>query len=397
MRILVFSGLYPNAEMPQKGIFTENRLRELLARDAGITARVMAPVPWFPSRAGVFGTYARHAAVPDREERRGILIDHPRYLVIPRVGGNWTPWLAWQSARRRLRQWLRAGERFDLIDAHYLYPYGVAAAMLAREFGLPLVMTAHGSDVRIIAQQPGPKKKILAAAGVADGLVAVSENLADTMAALGIARERIVFLPSGVDTDFFRPVPADSAALVARLGLPRPILAMVANLIPLKGHEFVFGALARRRQGSLLIAGEGPERARLEQLARQTGLADRVHFLGSVPPPDVRTVFSAADVSLLASSSEGWPNVLLESMACGTPVVVAPFAGAAEIVSKPVAGRIAESRSVEGIAAALDHLLADPPAAGAVRAHALGFSWEPTTRGQIRLFSDILSRRKSRS
>lgn len=395
MRLLVLSGLYPNAAMPQHGIFVENRLRALLAADAGIDAEVLAPVPWFPSRATVFGSYARFAAVPECEERHGIRIAHPRYLAIPKIGAALSPWAVWQSARPALRRMLQEGEGPDLIDAHFMYPYGVAAAMLAREFGLPLAITARGSDIRVHGRHPATARKIVAAAEAADGLIAVSESLADAMAEIGIARERIAVLRNGVNTEVFRPDPVSAAELAVRLGLERPVLAMVANLVPLKGHALVLEAFAKRGRGSMLIAGDGPERGRLDRLVDSLGIAGRVHFLGTLPPEGVRAVFSAADVTLLASRSEGWPNVLLESMACGTPVVVSPFAGAEEIVNAPAAGRIAAARDSGAIATALDGLLAAPPPRSSVRGHAEGFSWEPTTRGQIRLFNEILDRRRN--
>jgi glycosyltransferase involved in cell wall biosynthesis len=142
----------------------------------------------------------------------------------------------------------------------------------------------------------------------------------------------------------------------------------------------------------LVIVGDGPEAPALQRLARQLGSSERVRFLGSMAQERLATVYSAADVLVLASSREGLPNVLLEALACGTPVIATATWGTPEIIAAPAAGRLVERRTPQAITAALRDLLADPPARAAVRAYAESFAWGPTTAGQIRLFRSILSR-----
>ena len=138
-----------------------------------------------------------------------------------------------------------------------------------------------------------------------------------------------------------------------------------------------------------MIAGDGPERGELEAHAARLGVSDRVHFLGQVRHDRLPDVYSAADALVLASSSEGWPNVLLESMACGTPVVSTDVGGASEMVCTPEAGTIIGERSSDAIAAALHTLLAAPGDRDATRRHAERFSWDETTRGQEQLFESL--------
>jgi len=145
LRVLVFSTLYPNRAQPNHGVFVENRLRHTLAQ-GGIEATVLAPVPWFPSSNPAFGRYAQYAGVPRQETRHGLTVYHPRYPVIPKVGSRLTPSFLYRAARRALDEMTRQGvPKFDLIDAHYFYPDGVAAALLARHFGKPLAITARGT------------------------------------------------------------------------------------------------------------------------------------------------------------------------------------------------------------------------------------------------------------
>ena len=167
----------------------------------------------------------------------------------------------------------------------------------------------------------------------------------------------------------------------------------VGQLIPQKGFELVIRAIARLPEATLAIVGEGPEAAALKRLAERLGIGGRVRFLGAMPQERLAAVYNAADVLVLASAREGYPNVLLEALACGTPVVATAVGGVPEIVRDSVAGRLIEDRSPEALAGAIRDLLADPPARAAIRAYAERFGWGPTTAGQLRLFKSVLDRR----
>ena len=147
MKILTFSTLYPNAARPIHGIFVETRLRQLLA-SGQIASKVVAPVPWFPSRHPWFGDYALHACAPREEWRNGIEVLHPRYLLVPKIGMTAAPFLLAQAVRPAIAR-LAARYAFDLIDAHYFYPDGVAAVMLGRRLERPVVITARGRSCEI--------------------------------------------------------------------------------------------------------------------------------------------------------------------------------------------------------------------------------------------------------
>ena len=389
IRVLTFSTLYPNAAQPQHGVFVENRLRHLVASGA-VEATVLAPAPWFPFSHRAFGDYAKFARVPHEEVRHGLSVTHPRYVVVPKVGMSMAPSLLYLSARTVVRHWLAQGRRFDLIDAHYFYPDGVAAAMLGREFGLPVFITSRGADLNQIADYSLPRRQILWAASRAAGLVTVCQSLKDRLIALGAAGDKIEVLRNGVDLRQFTPV--DRSLARRRWGVDGPLAVSVGALIPRKGHDLVIRAMAGLPGVHFLIAGQGPERAALEGLIVELGLGDRVKLIGQLAHEELSTLYSAADVSVLASSSEGWANVLLESMACGTPVAATNVSGTPEAVQGPEAGVLIEERTSVAIAAALRRLLDHPPARAATRAYAEGFSWDATTEGQLRLFSRALGR-----
>ena len=388
VRLITYTTLYPNGAQPNHGVFVENRLRHLVASGAA-ESRVVAPVPWFPFSSPAFGEYSAFARAPRRESRHGLDIDHPRYLVLPKVGQNVTPWTLYRGSRGAFRALLATGYRPQVIDAHFFYPDGVAAALLGREFGLPVVITARGTDLNLMLQYALPRRMIAWAAGRAAHMITVCQALKDELTGIGVADERVTVLRNGVDLQAFRPVDG-SAIRATHVKGDQRLLLSVGLLIERKGHDLIVRALPALPDCRLLIAGEGPERARLEALARELGVADRMTLLGRVPHAELAAYYSAADALVLASSREGWANVLLEAMACGTPVAASNVWGTPEVVAVPEAGRLLPSRTPEGIAAALTDLFADPPARAATRAYAEGFSWDATTEGQRVLFERIV-------
>lgn len=388
MKVLTFSTLYPSAGRPIHGIFVETRLRELL-KSGEVDAKVVAPVPWFPFRHGGFGVYAQHASVPSREQRNGIEVLHPRYIAIPKVGMTPAPWLLAQAVKPVLAKLLRRFD-FDCIDAHYLYPDGVAAVLLGQHFRKPVVLTARGSDVTLIPSYRLPRAMIRWAARKAARLITVSRALKDGLVALGVEGERITVLRNGVDPERFQPLARE--AVRADLGLRRTTLLSVGHLIPRKAHDLVIRALELLPHTDLLIVGDGPERASLATLAARLGLSARVRFVAAQPQDELPRYYSAADVLVLASSREGWANVLLEAMACGTPVVASNVGGAAELVTMPAAGVLFDGREPAAVARAIRQVTAGKPDRANTRRHAEQFSWSATTRGQLELFRSVLTR-----
>ncbi len=393
LRVLTFTSLYPNRAMPTFGVFVENRIRRL-AETGAAEFRVVAPVPWFPIRHPAFGAYAQWAGVPREESRHGIPVLHPRYPLPPRIGTHLHPFLMAARALPVLRRAIAAadGFDFDLIDAHYYYPDGVAALLLGRRLGKPVVITARGSDLNLYPRRyPLIRRLIAWAARHAAASVAVSAALGEVLRELGAPRERVHVLRNGVDLDLFRP-PADRAAARRALGAQEGpvVLVSVGNLVELKGHDLVIEALASLPDHHLLlIVGEGPERPALEALAGRLGVGGRVRFLGRVAHEGLAAIYGAADALILASSREGWPNVLLEAMACGTPVIASRVGGVPEMVNAPEAGLLLPERSAAAIAGAVTELLAAPPQREATRRHAERFSWDETVRRQIALFRAV--------
>jgi teichuronic acid biosynthesis glycosyltransferase TuaC len=386
MKLLTFSTLFPNTIRPNHGIFVETRLRYLLASEQ-VTSRVVAPVPWFPFKHPRFGLYATHARVPATEVRHGIDVCHPRYPVIPKMGMAAAPLLLANSLKATLGRIIDEGYDFDVIDAHYFYPDGVAAVMLGRHFNKPVVITARGTDINLVPQYRLPRRMIRWAASHAAGMITVCNALKDEMVALGIDGARITPLRNGVNLDLFQP--GDRQGLRSALGMQGFTLMSVGHLEPRKGHELVIEALPAMPDVQLWIAGTGPDRAKLEELARSLKVQERVRFLGALPQSELKRYYGGADALVLASSREGWANVLLESMACGTPVIASNVWGTPEVVAAPEAGVLMPARTPAGVAEALRRLRAAYPISEATRRYAERFSWDDTTQGQLALFRKV--------
>jgi glycosyltransferase involved in cell wall biosynthesis len=286
------------------------------------------------------------------------------------------------------------GFDFDLIDAHYYYPDGVAAAIIAEKLEKPFVVTSRGTDLNLIADYERPRKLILETANQAAASIGVCQALMNRLEELGANHEKLNVLRNGVDLERFQPV--DRLTARNELGLPRDkrILLSVGHLIERKGHHIAISALGELTDCMLIIAGTGPELDRLQNLAINIGVNDRVRFVGQVPNDRLSCYYSAANALILCSSREGWANVLLESMACGTPVVATNIWGTPEVIANDTVGQLMMTRDTRGLLQAVNKLFENIPRECVIRKYAEMFSWQATTQGQIALFDKILCKGK---
>lgn len=389
LKILTFTSLYPNCRQPSHGIFVENRIRRLV--DTGeVDVEVVAPVPWFPFAASMFGQYSKFSGIPSEESRHGIRVHHPRYPVIPKVGMNLAPWLMTRFSKKVVNEAAKRIGPVDLIDAHYFYPDGVAATRLGKLLDLPVVVTGRGTDLNLIPNYPEPRKKIQAVIEQSAAMITVCAALKEPLLDLGAPADKVTVLRNGVDLTVFTP--GDREVSRKSLGVDGTVIASVGLLIERKGHNLIIEALEALPEVTLLIAGDGPMKKALQSLATKHGVDGRVKFLGNLAHDKLVEVYRAADALVLASSREGWANVLLEAMACGTPVAATNIWGTPEVVADEVAGLLVPERTSQSIAQTLKSLLSNLPDRQKTRAYAERFSWDDTTEGQLKVFRSILNK-----
>jgi glycosyltransferase involved in cell wall biosynthesis len=376
MRILTFTTLFPNPAQPTMGIFIYQRMAHV-ARRPGQEVRVVAPVPyvpsWLPSKR-----FKSLAQVP-REERQGNLtVYHPRYFLVPKISMPFHGLLIFLGSLFTMRR-LKKETNFDCIDGHYIFPDGFAAILLGRVLNVPVILSARGTDINQFPSFRLVCPMIRWTLKRAQGLIGVCSALGDAMIQLGAMPQKVRVIGNGVDLNRFNPV--DQTKARKRLGLPEEVRAIVAvgGLIPRKGFQYLIPAFAQVASSDerlqLYIVGEGESRSHLEALARESKLAERVHLVGNHPNEELRYWFSAAEISCLTSSREGWPNVLLESMACGTPVVATGVWGVPEVLVSPDLGIIVE-QTVASIAQGLRMALQKKWNREAIRRHAEGRTWD---------------------
>lgn len=269
--------------------------------------------------------------------------------------------------------------KIDCIDAHFVYPDGLAAVLLGKYLNVPVTVSARGTDINLFPSFRLIRPMIRWTLRHADGLIAVSAALRDAMVALGLLRDKIHLIPNAVDAAQFRPIPTLEAR--RRLNLPEvgPLVISVGSLIPAKGHQLTIRAVTsvcnQFPSLRLYIIGEGSYRVELEKLIKTLRLHERVHLLGKLPNEELPFWFSAASLSCLASSREGWPNVVTESLACGTPVVATRVGGIPEILNSPELGTLVEQTS-EAVAAGIAQSLSREWDREAISRAASARAWE---------------------
>jgi teichuronic acid biosynthesis glycosyltransferase TuaC len=385
LRILTLATLFPSAARPNFGIFVERQTAALAARD-GFDVTVINPVGLPPWPLSLTPRYSALNSLASSENWRGLTVYRPRFTLIPKVGGPINPAMIARAVLPLVKK-LHAQKPFDLIDAEFFYPDGPAAMRIAQSLELPFTIKARGSDIHHWAAFMRSKSQILEAADKAAALLAVSAALKNDMTALGMKADKITVHYTGLDQGRF--VPRDRASEKAKLGIKGPLVLCVGALILRKNQTLLIEAMASLPGVSLMLVGQGENEGDFRQLARQFGVADRVHFTGNIAHDDLPAYFAAADIMALVSKSEGLANAWVEALACGTPVVASNVGGAPELIQSKDAGRIVEP-VVNEIVTAIADLLANPSLTKAVAATVAHFSWEENARNLEAVFRDVV-------
>jgi len=354
-RGLVITNLFPNAVEKTRGMFV---LQETCALHERYELRVIAPLPWVPPFLRGIPKFAHHAA-PPREDVRGIKVEHPRHLVIPRILRRTYGAFLLRGIRRLFDQ-LCKRHAPQFVLAHYTYPDGWAALQLTRPRGLPLLVKVRGSDVNIFTAEPRRRALTMEALQGADRVVAVSHALKDKMIELGLAAERISVVQNGIDTERFRPL--DRAACRAELDLPtQPFTFLfIGNMREIKGVFPLLDAFRALRDAGnparLVMIGAGELSEAVAARIAELGLGDCITQLPPVAHAEIPRWLGACDCLLLPSLMEGYPNVLVEALACARPVIASRVGGIPEIVVEGRTGLLVPPGEAQPLCAAMQRM-----------------------------------------
>lgn len=391
LNVLVYTSLFPNSIRPILGNFVMERTK-YVQRLADLS--VVAPVPFFPPLK-IQSRWYEHSRVPTREQFGDFQLDHPRFLVVPKMAMAMHGVSMFAGSVLRVFQKMRR-YRFDLIDAHYVYPDGLAAVMLGRLFNIPVVVSARGSDIHLFPKFRTIRPLIQQVLKRADAVIAVSQGLKDRMVTLGCPAEKIRVISNGVDSVQFRP--ASQAEARKRLGLPltSTIILSVGQLNDNKGFHILIEAAAQLRARwpdlMLVIVGEGSARAKLEEQIKLLRIEDSVKLVGAQPHGSLPAWYNASDMFCLASLNEGCPNVVLEAIACGLPIVTTQVG--AEIVVSDSIGIITE-RTPTNFQTAIQEALSRKWDRDYIVAYARTRTWDEVASQVLKVFSGVARKRES--
>jgi glycosyltransferase involved in cell wall biosynthesis len=370
MRVVAITNLFPNARQPNRGVFN---FQQFAALSLHCDLRVVAPLPWQPWSHGL----AR--PVPFEEAFGGIQVTHPFHIYVPWLGRVANGALMAASLQREVMRVIEE-HRPEVLLGAWAYPDAVATAILAGRLGLPWVAKVQGSDINVIARAPALGSQIRWALRQAASTVAVSNALKERLVALGVPAERVRVLHNGVNLGRFAL--REKPEVRNRLGLPqeRQIILFVGNLLASKGALDLLEAvrlLASHRDipPLLIYVGGGKDREPLEAAIPRAGLDAHVRLVGPRPHEEVPDWIAAADVLSLPSHNEGCPNVVLEALASGRPVVASRVGAIPDFIDEPT-GALVLPHDIKGLAAALGTVLARAWDAEALRRCVEPLSWE---------------------
>jgi len=303
------------------------------------------------------------------------------------------------AARRAVRRAL-ARRPVDLVQGHWVVPNGVIAAAAvgraARRRGTALAVGLHGSDV-FLAERRGSRRAVGWALGRAQALTGCSPELVDRVCALGFPRDRARVIPYGVDVEMFVPSARLPAGAVdeapvwrRRLGVPQeaPLALTVGRMATKKGYDVLIealpGLLAADGRAHWVLAGDGDRLEGYRRAAAAMPGGERVHFPGTVLRDTLPDLYRAADLFVLPAihdergNVDGLPNVVLEAMASGLPIVASGISGIPLAVEDGTTGLLAPEGDAGALASALLGLLGDP-----ARRRAMGAAGRARTEREL--------------
>jgi len=320
LKVLLVTNLYPNQFEPTRGIFTEQIVKHLRVNHE---VEVVAPLPWFPSFISKIKKTS-HIILPNSCYHNDVKVYHPTYIVIPKVG-RWLYgiffFLGIFNTLRKIKKTFKP----DVINVHWMYPDGFGTVLAARLLGIPVVTHSLGCDINESATYPSRRFFIRLALKWANFNISVSEELKHKTIQLGSDPSRSATVMNGVNPDLFQP--KDKKILRQKLSLPedKVIFLYAGNFNIEKGLEVLIRAFSEMEMehdnARLLVVGSGPLEVKINTVVDELNVAKKIIFVGRITHDKVPDYLAAADFLCLPSLREGCPNIVLEALSTGTPVL----------------------------------------------------------------------------
>ncbi|TWX67625.1 glycosyltransferase [Colwellia sp. C1TZA3] len=365
--LVIISNLYPLPWEPNRATFNRQQFAQL---DNDFNKSVMVPIAlpdWFAHR---------------KEIKQTENVRYVPYFYLPKFGRRFYSAMMFVSIMLHSGFWLMRKKPKKIL-ASWAFPDAIAASWISKLFNCDFYFKVHGSDINLHGKVPARAKQIVNASKRALGILSVSQALADEMVAMGINKEKIHVIYNGVDHQKFHLKQAtvnkktdDYLLYVGNLKKEKGVIEL------LKGFALIneqYPAL------KLLYAGPGNMRSEISSQAKYLAVGNKVIFLGSVDHDQLPKLISQARLLALPSYNEGVPNVVLEAMACGTPVLVSNVGGIPEVVDERICGKIISARSHLAVAEGLEHILSRTWDKEKIQQHSLQFSWQNNSQQLLQM------------
>lgn len=397
MNLLLFTNLFPTPVDPERGVFTL-QIAKQFNQHCNLT--VVCPLPYFPGWS-IFKRYRKWhelSQVPQQYQIASITVYSPKYLLLPKISERFHDWLMALSIKRFMHN-LHAQKKFDVINSKWLYPDACVIDRIFRDNGIPHVTAGLGSDINYQFKIPAKRQKILAMLARADACITVSASLKDVLVADGANAEKIHVVHNGVDTSQFSPGDRQQSRTLLQLDQHKKIIVFVGRLSEEKGIPTLIHAMDKLTltfkldMPHLYLIGEGPMRATLTDLIATMQLAQHITLLGKVAHSDVSKWLAACNVFCLPSFNEGCPNVVLEALGSGRPVVASRVGAIPDIVNAD-SGILFEAGNVQQLSEALTKAINTDWDVQKIVNTIEKMSWSETASRYLDLFQQAIDKRK---
>ena len=369
--LVIITNLYPLPWEPNRATFNRQQFSQL---DDTFEKNVLVPVAfpeWFSHR---------------KEIKQSANLRYVPYFYLPKFGRRFYSAMMYISIMLHSGWWLFSKKPKTLL-ASWAFPEAVATSWISKLLNCPFFFKVHGSDINLHGKIPARAKQIVSASKRATGILSVSQALADEMVNIGVNKEKIHVIYNGVDHQKFRINQAESDQIMV------DYILYVGNLKKEKGvMELLngFAAIHKKHPAlKLLYAGPGNMSSQIRSQAKSMALSDKVELLGSVDHDQLPQLISQARVLALPSYNEGVPNVVLEAMACGTPVLVSDVGGIPEVVDEHICGKIIPSKCETAVAEGLDAILSAQWSKENIQQHSQQFSWQNNKHQLLQMLTNI--------
>lgn len=356
MRVLSVSHLFPNKINPGRGIFVKERVKGI---NELVELKAVAPVPYFPFIYKL-QRYKNLDLVPFTEEYEGVEVYHPRYFFIPKIFKSYDG-VFYRNSLRGFWENLNARFSADILDLHWIYPDCYGCLEFAKKFKKKIVATVRGNEAIYFYENTHIKNLVRSTLKEVDHIISVSSDLKDKLVDFyGISKSKISVIHNGIDSQKFFYIKKSAARKKLGLDLGKKYIISIGRLSSEKGLDHLIRAFASfpvDKNLELVLGGDGPRREDLEALSRECNVVDRVRFLGEVPHELTCLWYNSADLFCLPSLREGCPNVVIESLACGSPVVGTRVGAVPDLISSKELGLLVEPGDEMELSVALKNAL----------------------------------------